>query len=71
MSPLSPAVRRVRAQTNQPRGLFYTLARMMAAQRQRNALSTLDEQQLQDVGLNQQDAQKEAARPAWDLPENP
>lgn len=38
--------------------------------RQRRALARLDADQLKDVGLTAEMAQKEAARPVWDAPAN-
>jgi uncharacterized protein YjiS (DUF1127 family) len=35
---------------------------------ERRALSQLDERLLRDIGLNEGDAAREAARPFWDIP---
>ena len=37
--------------------------------RQRRALADLDAHQLRDIGLTQEAADREAARPIWDVPE--
>lgn len=66
----SAAIPQITSCTNQPRGLFYTLARMIEVQRQRTALAALDVSQLQDLGLTEQEARQEAARSMWDLPES-
>lgn len=49
------------------------LARVMAAHsvaRQRKALSELSDAQLADIGLTRAEADREAARPAWDAPQH-
>ncbi|MEO0679707.1 MAG: DUF1127 domain-containing protein [Pseudomonadota bacterium] len=44
------------------------LARWAAARRERSALARLDARMLDDVGLSEETARREAARPFWDLP---
>lgn len=45
-------------------GLFTYLALWQ----QRRALATMDDRQLQDIGVSRTDALAEAARPVWDVP---
>lgn len=40
----------------------------IALHRQRRALSELDARLLRDIGVPPEDARREAARPAWDVP---
>ncbi len=49
-------------------GLLTLISAMIATRKQRAALATLDDAQLQDLGLSYAEAQAEAARPFWDLP---
>lgn len=44
------------------------LRQMHQLARQRRALSTLDRDQLADIGISQKEAQIEANRPFWDAP---
>ncbi len=48
--------------------LYSLISDMYALRRQRRELSTLDDRALMDIGLTRQQAQTEAARPAWDVP---
>lgn len=41
-----------------------------AVARQRSALARLDNDALTDIGLTRDEAQREAARPFWDAPDN-
>ncbi len=54
-------------------GTSVLLARRLAAwfelRRQRRRLLTLSDHMLHDLGLSRADAEGEAARPFWDLPE--
>ena len=45
------------------------LAAYLELWRQRRALADLDTHQLRDIGLTQEAADREAARPIWDIPE--
>ncbi len=49
---------------------FVGLDRLVGLWRSRQALSRLDSDALADIGVTPQDAQKEAARPVWDVPHN-
>lgn len=40
----------------------------LAAHRQRQALSRLDDRTLADIGLTRDQAQAETSRPLWDIP---
>jgi len=44
------------------------IAAWAAARRERRALARLDARLLADIGLTEEDAAREAARPFWDLP---
>ncbi|NHQ74267.1 DUF1127 domain-containing protein [Roseovarius gahaiensis] len=44
------------------------LRRMLELQRQRRALSRLNDRALQDIGLTRSMADAEARRPLWDIP---
>lgn len=48
----------------------YDLNRVKTLQRSRRHLAELTKEQLKDVGLGAQEAQKEADRPFWDAPES-
>ncbi len=39
-----------------------------AARRQRNALRSLSDTALRDMGLSREDVEQEANRPLWDIP---
>jgi len=41
---------------------------MYGVSRQRKALANLSNRQLMDIAITRQDAQREASRPFWDLP---
>ena len=50
-------------------GLLDFLRRAIAVRRQRIALSRLEPHILRDIGLSAKDAEREAKRPTWDVPE--
>lgn len=63
----SLATRRMQVVGRGPRLL--TLARAaLAAHRQRQFLSKLDDRTLSDIGLSRGEAVAEAAKPFWDIP---
>ncbi len=45
-----------------------SLLNMVSLFRQRTALRELDDHLLEDIGVTRAEAEKEAARPAWDAP---
>lgn len=45
-------------------------ARWIALHRQRRQLAELDDHQLADIGVSRAEAEAEAARPAWDVPDH-
>lgn len=49
------------------RGLVRTILTLGKARRD---LARLDPEQLRDIGVSPAEARREAARPAWDVPEN-
>jgi hypothetical protein len=55
--------------THHHRGLhpFGWISQAFATHRQRLHLEELDDHMLADIGLNRADAEREAARPFWDL----
>ena len=48
--------------------LFKLVAEMRAVARQRRDLAALDLTRLEDLGLSESDARREATRPFWDAP---
>ena len=52
----------------QPRTLFAWVAKAFTIARERQELKHLDAHLLRDIGLSQEDVDREAARPMWDLP---
>lgn len=53
--------------TTLPRLPRLPLRQMLEVARQRRELASLDDALLADLGLSRYDAQREAARPFWDL----
>lgn len=49
-------------------GVLSYLLGLYALRRQRRALAALDAYRLADLGLSEEQAQAEAARPLWDAP---
>ncbi len=49
-------------------GAWTWLSAALANRRSRNDLRSLDAHLLSDIGLTELEAQKEADRPAWDVP---
>ncbi|MCH2163799.1 MAG: DUF1127 domain-containing protein [Marinovum sp.] len=47
---------------------FPSISAILGLIRQRQDLARLDDAQLRDLGLTRQEAQDEASRPAWDVP---
>lgn len=64
---LALASRRAAARTPRP-GLLARVGRAAATWRQRRQLAALDAHLLNDLGISAAEAQREAARPFWDLP---
>jgi len=48
--------------------LFTRLIQVNALMRQRHALRNLDQARLEDLGLSREQADAEARRPIWDVP---
>lgn len=46
----------------------FSLGSLIGLWRQRRALAALDADALSDIGVTRRAAQKEAARPIWDVP---
>lgn len=61
------AVRRL-SRRGGPLRLIRRLLDMMALRRQRRSLALLDDAMLRDIGLTREQAQFEASRPIWDVP---
>lgn len=53
-----------------PRGWLATVLRARALRRSRRALGFLDPRLMRDAGIDVEAAQREAARPFWDVPEH-
>ncbi len=51
-----------------PSGLTRQFFRALAARKQRNSLAKLDDGRLTDIGLSRAEADREAARSFWDVP---
>ncbi|MCA8883708.1 MAG: DUF1127 domain-containing protein [Rhodobacteraceae bacterium] len=51
-------------------GLFARMAALHGLWRQRKALAELDPHMLNDIGVTEAQALKEARRPLWDAPAN-
>ena len=47
----------------------FGLGALFSVWRQRRALANLDEAALRDIGVTRAEAQAEASRPVWDVPE--
>lgn len=54
--------------TNRLKALFVYALRLIEVQRQRGELAKLSDQQLHDIGITREQAEREARRPFWDLP---
>ena len=61
------ALSRPRTPSTGPRG-FRTVSRYIDVWRQRRELARLSPAMLKDLGIQSNEALKEAARPFWDLP---
>ncbi|PRY23598.1 uncharacterized protein DUF1127 [Aliiruegeria haliotis] len=51
-------------------GFFGQLTGMMALHKQRRDLAKLDDRALSDIGVSRYQAEIEASRPAWDVPQH-
>lgn len=49
-------------------GLIGLVATATALRKQRASLANLDDTRLADLGLSRAEAEREAARPVWDVP---
>lgn len=63
------AIRPKIASIPQSQGIWARISTMIAVQRQRRVLGTLETHLLDDIGLTSADAAKEAKKPVWDAPE--
>lgn len=52
------------------RSARFDLGRVLAVWRQRRQLKALDTAALSDIGLSRREADAEANRPVWDVPNN-
>jgi len=50
--------------------VFQKVAQAYRVYRERQALLSLSDSALKDIGLSRADAYREASRPFWDIPEN-
>lgn len=64
------ALRRAHPAPFSLRSALSYLRAMVTVRRHRAALSRLDPHLLRDIGLTAQEAQEEAERPAWDVPDH-
>ncbi len=63
-------IRHITAQRPATKGIFHTISVFYAVWRQRRALSRLDKSALNDIGLTQREADQEACKPVWDVPQH-
>ena len=57
------------AQNQAQQSLWARISTMIAVQRQRRVLATLEAHLLDDIGLTPAEAVQEAQKPVWDAPE--
>lgn len=65
MTTCNPTVRAIK---NQRPSAFRLIVLAIAAHKQRRALTKLDADALNDLGLSHADVKSEASRPFWDVP---
>lgn len=53
-----------------PQGRTWRLFDLLGLYRSRRALNRLDRSALEDLGLNEVEAAREASRPVWDVPDS-
>ena len=58
-----------RSRATRPVSLVALFLRSIGLHRQRKQLARLDDRLLRDIGLTAAEAAQEAARPAWDVPD--
>ncbi|XDA97564.1 DUF1127 domain-containing protein [Sulfitobacter sp. LCG007] len=54
--------------TRAPRSRVMDLWKLMSLSRSRTALGELDARMLDDIGVSEEEARREASRPFWDAP---
>lgn len=70
MQSASLRLSRALAPAQAKRPLFTRILARFAALRSRRALAALEPHQLADIGLSRAEAEQEAARPIWDVPQH-
>jgi len=63
-------IRHIAAQRPATKGIFHTISVAYSVWRQRRALALLDASALKDIGLTQGEADIEASKPVWDVPQH-
>ena len=66
----APASAPASAPARPRRGLWRAMRRLGELARQRRALAEMEPHRLRDIGLDPEQARREAARPFWDAPEH-
>ena len=67
---MSTLIRTTSSIRPRPLDFIATTFSLLALSRSRAALSQLDAAALEDIGVTQADARREASRPIWDVPCN-
>lgn len=63
-------VHHLSAQHTRNKGIFHGISVRYAVWRQRRALAQLDANALKDIGVTQREANLEASKPVWDVPQH-
>lgn len=68
MNTTTKGIGATRPQAAEIKVIFAKIVSLAALYRQRQALARLDEAALCDIGVSEEEAKTEAARPVWDVP---
>ncbi|MBB05522.1 DUF1127 domain-containing protein [Pseudooceanicola sp.] len=67
---MSTLSQRIAITSSRPLSLIGATFSLLALGRSRQALADLDDRALEDIGVTEAQARREAARPVWDVPSN-
>ena len=67
---MSTLSQRIAITSSRPLSLIGASFSLLALGRSRQALADLDDRALEDIGVTEAQARREAARPVWDVPSN-
>ena len=67
---MSTLSQRIAITSSRPLSLIGATFSLLALGRSRQALADLDDCALEDIGVTEAQARREAARPVWDVPSN-